>query len=207
MRLDVRGSGDGALHPWVLAYLGRLQAGYRVLGDHFGHKVDSVRVKEVDFALSHGRSRVPHDPAVPNVSGLVERLLRSKHHEEHDARCKGIHGRPVVLGGGPDLGRHVVLGAALGTEDLGSRALEYLHEAEVGDLEVHVLVEEAVLELEVAMGHAVSVHVLKAIEELGEQLPTNGLICFVFLEAGGLLDVIEELTIGAIFRHNEILLT
>ena len=88
----------------------------------------------------------------------VEGQLSGDEHVEYDAHAPHVHLGAVVLLAGEDLGRSVWRRAA-------ERLQRRLHvvvagEAEVGQLDVHVGVEEQVLALEVAMHHVLVVAVL-----------------------------------------------
>ena len=71
-------------------------------------------------------------------------------------------------------------------------------EAEIGDLDVAVLVEKQVLRLDITMTDVVAVHVADSLDELAEKLAR-----FIFLETSIFEDVIEEFAVRDVLDHDK----
>eukprot|EP00672_Neobodo_designis_P022365 CAMPEP_0174850216 /NCGR_PEP_ID=MMETSP1114-20130205/19102_1 /TAXON_ID=312471 /ORGANISM="Neobodo designis, Strain CCAP 1951/1" /LENGTH=523 /DNA_ID=CAMNT_0016084655 /DNA_START=308 /DNA_END=1876 /DNA_ORIENTATION=- len=120
--------------------------------------------------------------------GVIEGEVAGEHHEEDDAARPRVGLEAVVPALLEHLGGDVVGGAAHGLEQRRAVGRLEVRQAEVGDLQVVVLVEEEVLGFDVAVRDALRVAVTHAGDKLLEEPPGGGLV-----EALGLDDAVEEL--------------
>jgi len=115
---------------------GRFKSVIRIFGDHGGNKLDGVFL-HVNLSLFHSSFWLSQDSGVPNITSLVERLLTSKHHEEHYTSCEDVRWGTVVLLSSTkanQLGTHVVGSPTLSLQDRGTSSFKDLHQPEVSDL-------------------------------------------------------------------------
>lgn len=130
----------------------------RVGPKHAHNEVKGVRVDRELSALQSFLG-IGLKAEVPLVVGgsFVERLHGGQHHEEHHAHSEDVDSRAVVHLSGMKFRRHVVSGSAFSLEDGGVGACEAFHKPEVSDFDSHVLVQEAVVKLEVTVSNALRV--------------------------------------------------
>eukprot|EP00760_Papus_ankaliazontas_P023561 PhM_4_TR2067/c4_g1_i1/m.99921 len=131
--------------------------------------------------------------------GVVEGQVTRKHDKENHTAAPHISHEAIVALLLEDLGGDVVGCAADGLEQravaLGTAALE-VGESEITDLEVVIAVKQEVLGLEVAVGDALLVAVVRAEHELLEELPRRGLV-----EPLRGDNAVEELAAGDELKH------
>lgn len=127
---------------------------FEVLGE-----AGAIDLLEVEVGLSS------EDQVVEVLFGarLLERENALHNDEQNDGEREQIYLAALVLFALLDLGSHVRHCSAVALEGID---VLVAGEAEVGKLEVHVLIEEDVLELQVAVDHALAVQVLKSIKHL-----------------------------------------
>ncbi|MNS78043.1 hypothetical protein D3C72_1116430 [compost metagenome] len=181
--------------------LGVLQLGFQVLAQALGAQVAEVgvlvegleellgeRVGQQGVQLV-GRRGVGVEQVVSDLGRVLGRegQLAGKGLVEDHAGCEDV--ASAIDGGRVQklLGRHVVEGAEhhLGLGDAGAEAAA--GHAEVGDLELADGADEQVRGLDVAVHHAVLVHVVEGLAELGAQ----------FQDAGQG----QVLALGGVFQH------
>lgn len=135
---------------------------------------------------------------------MPERRVPGKKLVNQNAQGPPVHGGGVTLVM-DNLGGQVLWGSAQGVRLLGSAvvavppAAEPLREAEIDELDVALAVQQQVLGLEVAVGHAVLglVQVLEHQDDLGGVEAGH-----VLVEASVLAQVRKELAAGHVVEHN-----
>ena len=165
---------------------------YEILG-MLGYVVPLGRVERV-VAL-HDHTQHDHLSPVPEGRRAAEQRV------EYDATGPHVHleavaGHVLVHGALERLGRQVARRAAQVAEAF--VGLELDGEAEVGYLHVHVLVEQYVLGLEVAMHYVALVQV-----EHGLEYAAHHLARLLLRQAHHLGEVVEELAVGAQLHDDE----
>jgi len=111
------------------------------------------QVKELwaclDLALGHRFLGILLKPPVVDITSFAEREFSVAHYEQNYTASKTINRRSFVclFSAREQLGGHVVWRATLSSELLTVRAGINLLHSKVSDLDLHILIEEAVLEL------------------------------------------------------------
>ena len=119
----------------------------------------------------------------------------AEHHIKYDPARPDIDLRACVDASTDDFGRSVVWTSTAGCEEIPIAHL--VREAEIGDLDIEVVVEENVLGLEVAVDDLEAVRVFDARDDLLEEAP-----CSLFGHAAVGDDVVEELATG-VFKDED----
>ncbi|KAJ6795135.1 putative CBL-interacting protein kinase 7 [Iris pallida] len=151
-----------------------------------GRSGERVGVEEASYDPLGGGREPRREAVVPLLRlpvherdvGVVEGEEAGEQDVEEDPAGPGVGLGPVVAPAAHDLGRGVGRGAAGGVQQAvagGAQLVGERGEAEVGELEVAVTVEEEVLGLDVAVGDAVGVAEAEGGEELLEVAARGGL--------------------------------
>jgi len=188
----------GLVQPGVLSDLADAGALGTVVAEEsedqvleLSREAGGVRLLEVQISLTGGQQVVE----VLLSAGLFEGEDALDDDEQNDAEGEEVDLLTIVGLAFLDLGGHVGEGAAVALE-----AVDVLvaGEAEVGEFEVHLLVDEDVLELQVAVDDSVGVHVLDGVEHLVSEEP-SGVLAH---RAERLADVEEEAALHVV--HDQV---
>lgn len=128
---------------------------------------------------------------------VFERQPAAEHDIEDNPATPDVDLGPRIESAADDLRRGVVRAAAARLQEVA--VLDLIREAEVGDLDVEVVVEENVLGLEVAVDDLEAVGVLDAGDELLEETPRLRL---GHAAVGD--DVVEELAAGVLEHDDDV---
>ncbi|PLN78809.1 hypothetical protein BDW42DRAFT_174170 [Aspergillus taichungensis] len=128
---------------------------------------------------------------------VIEGQTADQQHVEDDTATPDVDLGPGVELAGDDLGGGVVGAAAAGLEEV---AVGHdVAEAEIGDLDVFLAVDEEVLGLEVAVDDLVAMAVLHGADDLLEELAGLGVVA-----AAPLDEVVEQLALGVLEDHDDV---
>lgn len=191
---------DEPLTPLVLSDLLDRDPGRRVVVEHLLDEVLEVLADGALLALGKLRPEELSGLALPELIVEVdarERILPHDHHEEGHTQGEDVSGLAVVGNAALDLGSDVVLGTDLLLVDgllSGLRVRRLRRVAEVSQSQAEVLPNEDVLQLDVAVTHAL----LMTVRYGGEQLLREEEAPDVFGEAAGLLDDVKELVLAVL---------
>ncbi len=205
--LDVfRLCGQGSIEPLVLHHL--LQ-GEALGGVGVDHAVDQLLevIGQDDLAavglLVHAPvvlSRLLGEDAEPLAAGGVSnsegRLTCYEHEEDHAGREDVRRGAIVGLALN-DFRGHVTFSTdAVAEHSIAFRTGHGGGEAEVGELDVALSVEEQVLQLEVAVADVAGVEFVESYQHLAEELSGN-----LLGQAASYLDEVEDIAMRAVLEH------
>lgn len=187
-----------ALEPRVASDLLEGHALFRVVGEETKDEVlevlaesSAVNLLEVGVDLTFAEEVVE----VLFLAGLLEWENALDNDEEDDSDGEHVDLLALVLLALLNFGSHVSHGATVGVKSIN---VLVAGEAEVGNLEVQVVIDKDVLKLEVAVNHASGVHEVDRLKHLMEEEAAS-----IFTHrAHSLAKVEEEATLDE-FHHDE----
>ena len=176
------------LHPWVISDGIDLRSGVALIGEKLEDQVLELLAQSAAVHLLEVGVGLPLEDQVVEVfflAGLFEWENALHNDEKDDSDREHVDVSALVLLALLDLGCHVGHSATVGLESVD---VLVAGEAEVGQLEVQVVIDENVLEFQVAVHDPPRVNVLNGVEHLVKEESA----CIFAHSAHGLAEVEEK---------------
>ena len=196
--LEFLGGSGGALEPRVRLDLSHGVAFGWIRGSQTDDQIEELGTG-VNLAHIHGFNGILMHSAVVDIVGLTEGEFTIAHNEEHDTDGETVNWGAFVrfITSGEELGGHVVWSAEFSRKNFSLRTIENLLHAKISNFQRDIIIEEAVLKLQVSVRNLLLVDILNGRDQLCHDLSSIGGV-----EAFGSFDKVKDFTVCCNFRHN-----